>query len=425
LTRLNRSVLLSLVAAAAVVLSACTERLESGVGCPILCPTQEIVLRDTIIEGVALDTTVHGFPPVGQEVYHLLASRGDTLQTRVIFRFDTLPTSYRPSDSPSDTPITEVDSAHLRVWLRYPVVEGHRPVTIEAYDVDSTGTIADADTSGRTALPQFRPDRFLGSVTFVPDELSDSLVRIPVSDSAVLEKIQAGDRLRIGLRAAEGSYANLQLSGIVGDFVPRLVFRPSADTVIFALPSSSTPASSRFFLTALYDYTLVVQSAEPLHLPATLAVGGVPGRRTYFRFDLPPSIVDSATIVRATLLLTQRPSALSTEAFDSVVVYSHAVIAGPAVTDVTRAAAFLASDLGLDSIRVVPSDSGLRRFDLSNIVRMWRVTTPQTLPRALVLRLGDEGFSGASVHFFSSEAETELQPRLRLTYAPRVPLGVP
>jgi hypothetical protein len=422
-----RSILFLAAFTGAVGVTACTDQLESGAGCPLLCPTQEIVLRDTIIEAVALDTTVHGFPPVGQEVYHLLASRGDTLQTRVVFRFDTLPRTWRPSASPNDTAISRVDSAHLRLRLRYPVPNPSLPVTIEAYDVDSIGHLADADTSGRTALPQFRPDRFLGSVTFVPAALTDSLVRIPVSDSAVLEKIRSGARLRVGLRAAEGSYANIALSGIVGDFIPRLVFKPGADTLLFALPSSETPLNSRFFLTALIDYTLVVRSAEPLHLAQTLAVGGLPGRRTYFRFDLPPSIADTATVVRATLLLTQRPSPLAPDANDSVTVYSQSVVAGSAVTDITRAAGFLNTtrEFGFDSVTVAPADSGLRSFDLSTTVRVWRVTTADAMPRAIVLRLREEGFTGSTIHFFASDADPAVRPRLRLTYAPRVPLGVP
>jgi hypothetical protein len=423
----TRSILFLAAFAGAVGVTACTDQLESGAGCPLLCPTQEIVLRDTTIEAVALDTTVHGFPPVGQEVYHLLASRGDTLQTRVVVRFDTLPRTWRPSTSPNDTAIAEVDSAHLRFRLRYPVPNPSLPVTIEAYDVDSIGPEADADTSGRTALPQFRAERFLGSVTFVPADLPDSLVRIPVSDSAVLEKIQGGERLRVGLRAAEGSYANIALSGIVGDFIPRLVFKPGADTLLFALPSSGTPLSSRFFLTALIDYTLVVRSAEPLHLPQTLAVGGMPGRRTYFRFDIPASIADTATVVRATLLLTQRPSPLAPDPMDSLTVYSQAVVAGSAVTDITRAAGFLntTGEFGFDTVRVAPSDSGVRAFDISTTIRVWRVTTPETMPRAIVLRLDDEGFTGSTIHFFSSDADPAVRPRLRLTYAPRVPLGVP
>jgi hypothetical protein len=427
LSSFTRPVLIVAAVAGTIVLGACTERLESGAGCPLLCPTQEIVLRDTIIEAVAFDTVVHGFPPVGQEVYHLLASRGDTLQTRVVFRFDSLPATYRPAASPSDTAITEVDSAHLRLRLRYPLINPDLPVTIEAFDVDTIGEVADADTSGRLALPLFRPDRFLGSVTFTPSELTDSLVRIPLSDSAVLQKIVQGERLRVGLRAAEGTYANLRLSGIVGDFIPRLVFKPGADTLLFALPSSVTPLQARYFLTALIDYTLVVQSAEAAHIPEVLAVGGMPGRRAYLRFDIPPAISDTATVVRATLLLTQLPSPLAPDPSDSVVVYSHGVIAGPGVTDVTRAAAFISSpgQFGVDSIAVAPADSGLRAFDISSLVRVWRLTSAETMPRAVVIRLGDEGFSGATVHFFSSEADPALRPRLRLTYAPRVPLGVP
>ena len=74
-------------------IAACSEKLEAGRSCPLLCPEQAISLRDTVIDGVVTDTTVLGLPPIGSESYLMLASHGDTAETRVIVRYDTLPQS--------------------------------------------------------------------------------------------------------------------------------------------------------------------------------------------------------------------------------------------------------------------------------------------------------------------------------------------
>ena len=85
-------ILIGFLAAVSVV--ACTEKLESGAACPVLCPQQSVELKDTIIDAVAIDSTQPGYPPIGQETELLLAARGDTLDTRIIVRFDTLAKTF-------------------------------------------------------------------------------------------------------------------------------------------------------------------------------------------------------------------------------------------------------------------------------------------------------------------------------------------
>src|SRR3954471_3057788 len=80
--------------AATLSIGACTEKLESGTACPLLCPQQAATLKDTTLEAIIFDTTVSGLPPIGAERYLMLASHGDTLDTRAIVRFDTLPQTF-------------------------------------------------------------------------------------------------------------------------------------------------------------------------------------------------------------------------------------------------------------------------------------------------------------------------------------------
>src|SRR5215510_3394591 len=95
--------------AAAVSVAACGEKLEGGAACPLLCPQQDVQLKDTTVEAIAVDSSLPGFPSIGEEEPLLLAARGDTLDTRVIFRFDSISKSYPHPSAPADTIVNHID----------------------------------------------------------------------------------------------------------------------------------------------------------------------------------------------------------------------------------------------------------------------------------------------------------------------------
>ena len=412
---------------AAISLGACGEKLEAGSACPILCPNPDVQPRDTMVDGVAIDSTLAGFPAIGQENVLLLAARGDTLDTRVIFRFDSIGKTYPHPSAPADSFVNHVDSATLRVVLDTSRLNGvpalpSAPVTVELYDVDGP-----ADTVAADLLPLFTPSRLLGSRTFLPDSLAKDTLFLPVSPAAVLTKIVTGARLRIGLRLVSTASTQLRIvsSSSLG---ATLRFKPASDTAVNVGLLSKTPADSTLlaFRSALQDYVITAKAA-PSPPPNTISVGGFPARRTYLRFDLPSRIVDSSSVVRASLTLTQFPMRGSPSAQDSLAVYPFAVTAGTVVTDIARLMGFISVNSGLvtDSLRVVPADTGQRRLELVNIVRVWRNTNPDQTQRALILVVGAEGRNPAEATFFSSKAASDLRPRLQLTYVPKVTLGLP
>src|SRR5947209_11736765 len=94
---------------AVFTIAACTEKLEGGASCPLLCPEQAAALKDTTINAVSFDTTVVGLPPIGSEKFLMLASHGDTLETRVIIRFDTIPQTFT-ANSGLDSTISRLRS---------------------------------------------------------------------------------------------------------------------------------------------------------------------------------------------------------------------------------------------------------------------------------------------------------------------------
>jgi hypothetical protein len=413
--------------AAAVSLAACEEKLEAGAACPILCAQPNVALKDTIVEAIGVDSSLSGFPPIGEESPLLLAARGDTLDTRVIFRFDTLPKTFPHPGAAGDTIVTHVDSATLRIVLDTSTIVGvpglpTSRVTIELYDVDSD---AARDTVAADLLPLFSPSRLIGSKSFAPESLAKDTLLLPVSAATVLSKVVNGARLRIGLRLM--SSASTQLRILSSGAPATLRFKPATDTAVNVALQSSTPSDTSLatLRTNLEDYVITAKGVIPP--PLTVSVGGYSGRRTYMRFDLPSHIVDSSTVVRATLTLTQFPMRNSAGALDSVGIYPFPITAGAIVTDIPRLLRLVSvTTLGaVDSLKVVPADSGARRLELVNIVRVWRNTRAEQTQRALVLVLGEEGINPAIAAFFSSEADSTLRPRLQLTYVPTVTLGLP
>lgn len=81
---LKRVTLLGVAAFAAMAIAACSDKLEAGLSCPLLCPEQTVTLLDTTIDAVVVDTTITGLPPIGTENFLMLSSHGDTLDTRAI-----------------------------------------------------------------------------------------------------------------------------------------------------------------------------------------------------------------------------------------------------------------------------------------------------------------------------------------------------
>lgn len=433
------------VALLATTAGACAEKLEGDAACPALCPDQNIPVRDTLLEGVVTyDTSLVGFPARGAEEFLLLARRGpagDTLQTAVVVRFDLLTRTFvRSATDTATVPITAVSGAGVRLRLDRASIVGRAPVTVLAYDVDVAGI--DEPTDVQILANIGVAARLLGSVTLDSAALFADSIIVPIADSALLDKIVrvSPQRLRIGFSVTSASPAQLRFTATTpSGSGPVLRYDPSpADTgvrPVTLVARSSTPASLPVIASELADYTIAI-GGSPLPGADALAVGGLPGRRSYLRFEVPAALVDSTTIIRATLYLTQRPGPNATVR-DTLTVYPLIGIAGREVTDVGRASLltlpFIAAPpaassraFGIDSLRVAAADSGLRKVELRSLLRRWATVVQGTAPRAIVLRAALEGASATELRFFSVDAaDPSLRPRLFLEYVPRSSFGVP
>jgi hypothetical protein len=410
-----------LLATAALFVSilSCSENLDSSGVCSVLCPAIGGDVKNITIDAVVIDTTVPSLSGLGTESGLLLASRGDTLDTRVIVRFDSLPEKFTPTGDTAQE-ITSVDSAYIQFTLDTLSIKGAEPVTIEAYDVDTTAN----DTSAAAVLALFRPDRFISSQTFARAQLTDTL-KYYFSDAVLLAKIQAHAALRIGLKATGPASSQMRLISAEGGFGPNLFFRATPDTTTVpqtVAPFSKTPVGESILAANLTDYT-VIAKAPPEAAPSILAVGGLPARRVYIRFNIPDSIIDSATVVRATLLLNQLANT-AIDPTDTVLLLPEVVLAGTAVKDPAKAAQIIGT-ISVDTLRLTPGGSGIKNVELARAFTLWHTQSPDSLPRAIVLKSLTEGNTAIELRFSSSEDIAALRPRLRISYTAKVPLGLP
>ena len=404
----------------AAITAACTETLDNDAGCPLLCPDQGGEIQTVTLDAITLDSTVSALEGQGTEASLFIATRGDSLDSRAIIRFDSIPALYhKPGPDTTSIPITQVDSAILR--MRIDTVGGKIPatLTLDFYDVNSSAP----DTATAVIAALFTPDRLITSATFEKAALKDT-INVPIPSEQILAR--KGGPMRIGIRARGPESVQLRLWSQEGAGAPTLLtYRVDPDTTvskIVLVPYSKTPETQPILANSLADYSLIVKGTSTG--PATqLNIGGLPARRVYMKFDIPAFIIDSVDVVRATLLLTQQPNA-SIDQDDTVRIAPQISLAAATVTDIAKAAQIVAV-ARTDTLKVTPGGSGLRTMEIANVISLWRSQNPVETPRALILVSTLEGTSPLEARFFPVESAPDLRPRLRISYSARKSTGLP
>ena len=401
---------------------------DGGAICPAVCPAHPLTTLEVTIPADSLGqptVTVPGFPTRGTELVMLVASRGDTLQTRAVIRFDSLPITYQRSASdPTQDTIQSIDSIGLRLTFDTAQAVGF-PLTINVYDVD---TLADDDNDA-AVLARFRPELLVGTVTLDPaaDTTANDSVKVPIDSTFLVEKIKSRGRVRLGIQvvAASGSgQLGIWSFGASGAQMPLLQYDPAATTETARqsfIPQSLTPTTNALVAYDLSDY-LIVETSLPDPPGQTFALGGIPGRRALLRFNLPANIVDSSSVVRAQLLLTQI-AAPSIDEDDSLRVGGFATAARTTVTDPAKLV-LLAETFPLATFLTTPATSGERVLDLGILIRSFAGRDVNDVPRVVVLS-ADPQQGERQVWFYGGDAPLAVRPKLRLTYIPRSEVGLP
>lgn len=401
------------------IAGACSETLDASAGCPDLCASQNGLIQTITLDPVVLDTTLSSLTGQGTEGTLFLANRGDTVDSRAVIRFDSIPERYTPNaGDTASLPVTTADSVLLRFNVDTAGAKLPGPVTIDAFDVNSDAP--DSLISAVAAL--YIPDRLLASKTYDVADLKDS-VFFPIPGSVIVA--HAGQRLRIGLRARAAGSVQFRIFSVQSGVPEQLRYRVSSDTSVKAIvlaPFSKTPTGQAQIASSLSDYTVLVKGT-PASPPGTLTIGGLPARRVYMRFVLPSFVVDTAQIVRATLLLTQFPNR-TIDPRDTLRVVTNVSLAVKTVADLTRASQIITIG-SADTVKLTPGDSGIKELEIAPVISLWRSQKVDQTPRALVLTTTTDGQLALEARFFSIEAAPALRPRLRISYSTRKSTGLP
>mgnify|MGYP001586234184 FL=1 len=180
-------------------------------------------------------------------------------------------------------------------------------------------------------------------------------------------------------------------------------------------PSATDTLRLTFDLAPRFD-TFVTN--PPAATPgASLLVGNLPSARSVIRFTIPGFLLDSATVVRATLVLspTRPASGRPGETFD--------IEARPLVRDFGGKSITHTDTLLYSKARVTVGDTAQISLEIARMLRFW-AAAGDSLPRTILLRVTPEGGTLGEVSIASRTAGARA-PYLRVTYVKPYAFGVP
>ncbi len=441
---MTRRGMLALLLVGAAVGGGCTENVTAPGRCPDYCPSGQITVLDTMLRTVIeRDSAFRGYL-LPHESAVLLAVGLPAMDSRPIFRLDTLQAGFRFGTDTTLRPIT-VDSARLQLAIsrrdtnatNLTLTIYRLPITIDT-TVTFAGLAADfaappvdsVNVSALLALPPVFDSTVSDSVRTDPAtghrlriSRSTGLITLQLLfDSSQARYIPADSgRVAYGVRVSADSLASIAMEAAF-EFDPQSLPQGPRLTWFVHADSSGTPVPRTLVTFTVFD-SFVFDPPAPA-IDSTLAVGGVPAARSLLRVRLPRFIRDSAQILRATLLLVPA-SAAQGAPIDSLLLLAHGVEAdlgkkSPLVTqrfvgDSTRMAATWVRTGSLDTVRI----------EITRLLRTWASDT--TLDPAFMLRTVPEGSRLGEIRFRPSadSAVANARPAIRITYAERFPFGVP
>lgn len=403
----RRTTSCALGVALALLTTACTEDLLApGEGtCPAYCPPEQVAVVDSLLlESVVGDSAFEGYvlPFEAGGLQLLLDPGGVVPASRAVARFVAF--AERLQIHAGDTATGSVlgtDSFTVRLTVQ---ARGGSGVELGFYRlpavVDSAAAFA--------ALDPFFEDSALVAVAPIPDTLTAGEVTVRL-DGDAFPSLDADGRiaaLGVALRAPDGAFATLgTLESAASLLLTRHVQIDSA--------GESVPRNEG----KLPQFDTYIAPDRPAVPADLLRVGGAPSSRALFRFALPARILDSATVVRATLLLV--PAAPSRGApTDTLRLIAQGVTAdvGAKSPLVTIPQDSLLLRLG----RLPIGSSDTLRLDVTGLVLSWAANP--TAPRAVMVRAVPEG-SALAEGIFASTASTAGRPALQVTFVPALTLG--
>lgn len=391
--------------AAAALLAGCKEVTTAAGGCPTLCPTQEVVVLDTVLTGIVTsDSSYRGYVVPAEAAINKVSNVPGALAVTVV-KFNPRHDYWFGTSLLDTIRIARIDSVTLavRVVQRDTTVDSLRLLVYRAPRPLAIDTLTTYDS-----VVTWVHDSLLVDSIPIPDSLVSGVLTRRLPDSAF--QPDAADSDIVGailvLRSAAPTITNVTASGFSDQPIIRWYAR-AADTL----------KTNQFSSTPLFD--TFVQSPEP---PAMLAdrrfVGNLPSARTLLRLNIPRYFIDSTTVVRARLVLSP-VGPIGGAPSQSFVMEAHGIIRdfGPK--------SFFTPDAALSgSVTLTVGDTAQVELGLTRILQTWHGLSPDSLPRTIILRLADEGRTLGELAFAPAAAGARA-PFLRLTYIKPYAFGVP
>jgi len=216
--------------------------------------------------------------------------------------------------------------------------------------------------------------------------------------------------MALGVRIASPTPTGLRLGALAGGNAPVFTTYTTLD-----VPDTGTAKLRALALSAAFN--TYVSEVPDVADTTLLSVGGAPSARSMLRFSLPPRILDSATIVRATLELTP-VTPITGLPTDPARLLARAVLSD---VGAKSPVSVLAGRVPEDTLE---AGTAAISMEVVRLVELWLGATNR--PTALMLSLDPEASSFSHATFYSSRADDPaLRPRLRLSYLLSFPFETP
>lgn len=221
-----------------------------------------------------------------------------------------------------------------------------------------------------------------------------------------------GGVLSIGLKIAAASPTGIRVGSLAGGNAATFTTYVTVD-----VPDTATAILHQSLQRGAQANTFVTQTPYTIQ-PGMLLIGGEPSSRTFIRFDLPPRIKDSASVVRATLEMVL-VSPVPGLANDPAVLEALAVLSDLGPKSPLTGDAQLVSQ---DTLAAGFSDTV--RVDVTRMVQLWQASSER--PEEIALRVRPEGATFTRLLFGSTNALSPVgAPKLHITYLLSFPFESP
>jgi hypothetical protein len=398
--------------ALAAVITGCQERLTAPAECPALCPGGSQQLVDTVVSprspgGDSTFGLPSGYVERGGGRALLVSNGLPASEDRAVYRFDVRTDSIRVRDTLRKYDVDSV-TLSLSIVARDTLING---LQVQLFrlppTVDSTATFAEIEAA-------MTPDKLIQTIA-VPDSVNTGLLTTTLQGAAMapVELPPGGDSvLAMGVRIVADAPTGVRLGSLVGG-------NAATFTSYVTLDVPDTTSIRKQSMVRGTKFNTFVTESPLVPSDTLLTVGGEPSSRSLLRFELPPSLLDSAFVVRATLELIPATPILGL-ATDVATVQAAAVVSD------LGAKSPLTTEIALtitDTLPAVQSDTV--RLEVTNLVQRWQLDRAR--PQAIFLRLGpeSEGASFSRAVFGSSRSPSIGAPRLRITYQRSFPFETP